>query len=116
MSNKYFKQILLNSRDKILLEVIYPPKIETTPSGIILSGGEVARTQERNKMYKVHKLHKDYEGELEVGDYVQIAQTAPIAPVYAVENKQFRLTNNPEDVKIIMVRNSSIDFGYREEE
>lgn len=121
---KYFNNVLLASKDRVIIEKEQSIIQTTTAGGIILDSGSSTIAKKRNQSirYKVFAVAEGYEGPLKEGDYVETEQGAKIIPLaYHRDNQEAldhvvngALEAADEAMKLYTVRTSQIIVAYRE--
>ena len=118
---KYFKEVVLTSADRMLIELIHPSIITETTSGIILDDGSVKREAAKKIEFKIAQTHPEYNGNMQIGDFIFVDLTKGVVPQQYLGNKEYTDDflaigkGDSSKLKYIIVRSSSIDAAYREE-
>lgn len=117
---KYFKDIVLDDPEMVLLRVKRPPKIETTTSGIILSDGIIAGQVKQQTTFVIEKLSFKYIGQYKEGYTVELKPDASIkVPRIFIENKEFNdkvdsdVKVTAEDAEVVLVHTAALLCGYK---
>lgn len=70
---KYFNKVEIVGNDMIVVEKEVPLIETKTSSGIVLSDGSINEKMDVNKRWKVHTLPNKYQGNMKVGDYIEMS-------------------------------------------